>query len=116
MAEVHARRFGQSGSLAASTAVLAAASIAGKIVGAIYRVPLTNVLGAEGMGLYQTFFPVYALFVTLTSGALPTITARAFAAAKARADLDGPSKMRTSLRFAIKICAETSSVTLPSTQ
>ena len=74
MAEVHARRFGQSGSLAASTAVLAAASIAGKIVGAIYRVPLTNVLGAEGMGLYQTFFPVYALFVTLTSGALPTIT------------------------------------------
>lgn len=104
MAEVHARRFGQSGSLVASTAVLAAASIAGKIVGAIYRVPLTNVLGAEGMGLYQTFFPVYALFVTLTSGALPTITARAFAAAKARGE-DGANVYAAARRMSFALAA-----------
>ena len=60
-----------------STAWLAFAGIAAKVIGAFYRVPLTNVLGAEGIGLYQTFFPVYALFLTLTGAAGPTGGARA---------------------------------------
>ena len=64
------------GSLAAATAALALTSLAAKVLGAVYRIPLTNLLGAEGMGLYQTFFPVYALFITLTSGALPAVVSR----------------------------------------
>ena len=59
-----------------STAGLALAGIVSKAVGAFYRIPLTNVLGAEGIGLYQTFFPVYALFLTFTSAALPTVVGR----------------------------------------
>lgn len=70
-------------SIAAATAALAVASLAGKVLGAVYRIPLTNMLGAEGMGLYQTFFPVYALFVTLTSGAIPAVVGRYVATARA---------------------------------
>ncbi|MCL2630465.1 MAG: polysaccharide biosynthesis protein [Firmicutes bacterium] len=42
-----------------------------KIVGAFYRIPLTNILGAEGMGVYQLIFPVYSFLLATSSGALP---------------------------------------------
>ena len=34
-------------------AILAAAGIVCKLLGALYRIPLGNLIGAEGMGLYQ---------------------------------------------------------------
>ena len=34
-------------------AVIPVGGIVAKILGALYRVPLTNLLGGEGMGLYQ---------------------------------------------------------------
>ncbi len=52
--------------------LFAIATIGAKIIGAVYRIPLTNILGAEGMGLYQLIFPLYALILTLSSGALPS--------------------------------------------
>ena len=30
-----------------------------KFVGAIYRIPLTAIISAEGMGIYQMVFPLY---------------------------------------------------------
>ena len=66
-----------------STAGLALAGIVSKVLGALYRVPLTNALGAEGIGLYQTFFPVYALFLTIVGAAVPTVVGRYVAYADA---------------------------------
>lgn len=43
-----------------------------KLVGAIYRIPLTSILTAEGMGLYQMVFPLYSLLLTLSSSGLPS--------------------------------------------
>ncbi len=43
-----------------------------KILGAFYRVPLTNILGAEGLGLYQAVFPIYCLLLTLSSTGVPS--------------------------------------------
>lgn len=39
-------------------------------MGALYRIPLTRVLGAHGMGMYQSVYPLYALLVTLCGGGL----------------------------------------------
>ena len=45
--------------------ILAISVIIAKVLGAIYRIPLTGIIGAEGMGLYQFVYPVFALMRTL---------------------------------------------------
>ena len=46
--------------------VLSAGGFIAKILGAVYRIPLTNMLGSYGMGLYQLVFPMYSLVLTLS--------------------------------------------------
>lgn len=54
----------------------AVALIVAKLIGALYRIPLTNIIGAEGMGLYQMVFPLYTLLLTVSSGGLPPAVSR----------------------------------------
>ena len=54
-------------------------SFLAKGIGAFYRLPLTNLLGAEGIGGYQLVFPVYVLALALTSSAIPVLLARQIA-------------------------------------
>ncbi len=56
--------------------MLAALSIAAKLIGVFYRLPLTNILGAEGMGLYQMIFPVYSLLLAFIAGGIPSSVAK----------------------------------------
>lgn len=42
-----------------------------KVIGAFYRIPLTNILGAEGIGIYQMVFPLYCLLLTVSSTGVP---------------------------------------------
>lgn len=51
--------------------ILAISVIIAKVLGAVYRIPLASIIGAEGMGLYQFVYPVFALLLTLSSGAVP---------------------------------------------
>ncbi len=76
----------RSGRLMGGAAVLALGGIIAKLVGAFYRVPLTNILGAEGMGMYQLVFPVYALFMTMSTAGIPTALSRIVAEQKARGE------------------------------
>ena len=57
-------------------ALLTLVSLAAKVVGALYRIPLTNVIGAEGVGLYQLIFSIYALALALTSAFSTTLVSR----------------------------------------
>lgn len=43
-----------------------------KLLGAIYRVPLTNYLGATGLGLYQMVFPVYTVMLDFSGAGVPS--------------------------------------------
>lgn len=47
-----------------------------KILGAIYRIPLTNILGGEGMGIYQMVYPLYCILLTISASGIPTGIAR----------------------------------------
>ena len=60
--------------------VLAACSLIGKALGALYRLPLTTILGGEGMGEYQLVTSIYVLFFTLACGGLPAAVSRTVAA------------------------------------
>ena len=42
--------------------ILAVAGLLVRVIGLIYRVPLTNILGEKGMGCYGTAYDVYNTF------------------------------------------------------
>ena len=56
--------------------ILSVGAFLSKILGAIYRIPLTNIIGAEGIGLYQMVFPLYSLLLVASSAGIPTAISR----------------------------------------
>ncbi|MDD4210867.1 MAG: polysaccharide biosynthesis protein [Clostridia bacterium] len=56
--------------------LLTLSALLSKVFGAIYRIPLTNLLGTEGMGIYQLIFPVYALLLVISSSGIPVAISR----------------------------------------
>ncbi|MDR0426187.1 MAG: polysaccharide biosynthesis protein [Clostridiales bacterium] len=72
--------------------MLAAAMVAAKLIGVLYRIPLTNILGSEGMGLYQMVFPFYTLLLTVSGGGLPAAISRTVAVRLARGDERGADR------------------------
>lgn len=51
--------------------VLAVAGILVKVLGMIYKIPLTNLLGDEGMGYFNAAYTVYTLFFVLATSGMP---------------------------------------------
>ncbi len=56
--------------------LLTLTALVSKILGAVYRIPLTRAVGAHGMGIYMAVFPSYALIVTLTGGGLTSAVSK----------------------------------------
>ncbi|MDK2924514.1 MAG: stage sporulation protein [Bacillota bacterium] len=61
----------RSQSFLGGAAVLAAAGIISKVFGAVYRIPLARLIGAEGMGLYGMAYPLYAMILALSTAGVP---------------------------------------------
>lgn len=51
--------------------ILAAASMIVRLLGFAYRVPLTNMIGDEGNGIYSAGYYIYTFFLILSSSGLP---------------------------------------------
>ena len=47
-----------------------------KLIGALYRIPLTNLIGGRGLGLYQMIYPVYCLLLTVSATGIPSSIAK----------------------------------------
>ena len=62
---------------------LTALTVLAKVIGALYRIPLTNVIGAEAVGVYQLIFSIYALAIAATSAFHTTLISREVAAYRA---------------------------------
>ena len=56
--------------------ILSMAGIVVKIMGAFFRIPLSNLIGSVGMGYYQVVYPIYTLFLTLAGAGFPTALAK----------------------------------------
>jgi len=52
-------------------AILAVAGIICRLLGLAFRIPLANIVGNFGMGLYQMVFPIYALLLIVSSAGIP---------------------------------------------
>ncbi len=59
--------------------VLSIGGLLAKILGALYRIPLTNIVGSYGMGLYQLVFPPYILFLTVAQCGVPVAVSKLIA-------------------------------------
>lgn len=64
--------------------ILAAAGIIVRLIGILYRVPMTNIIGIEGMGYYSTAFNVYNIILILSSYSLPLAVSKMVAGSIAK--------------------------------
>ncbi len=55
----------------AGTAILAAAVAAVKLIGFFYKIPLNNILGAEGKTYFNTAYEIYNVLLTVSTAGLP---------------------------------------------
>lgn len=53
-------------------AVLTVAALVAKVLSAIYRVPLQNLVGNEGFYVYQQIYPIYGIGMTFALNGLPS--------------------------------------------
>ncbi|MCI8453219.1 MAG: oligosaccharide flippase family protein [Lachnospiraceae bacterium] len=71
--------------LIAGTLLLTAAGFASRFLGFFYRIFLSRVIGAEGLGLYQMIFPIFGICFSLCAGSIQTAISRFVAAETDRA-------------------------------
>jgi stage V sporulation protein B len=57
--------------LVKGTLVLISGNIIVKILGALFKLPLANIIGADGMGLYNASFIVFDIFLVLSTAGFP---------------------------------------------
>jgi len=60
--------------------ILAMASIVVRLIGLVYRIPMGNILGEEGQGLYSIAYDIYSLALILSSYSLPLSVSKLMAA------------------------------------
>lgn len=58
-------------SLVVQGSILAMAGIISKIIGFLYRIPMANIMGNTGNGLYSVAFGIYNIALTLSSYSMP---------------------------------------------
>ena len=67
-----------------STLILTVASLINRLLGFGYRIYMSNILGPEGMGLFQLIMPIYALAWSISCSGLTTSVSKLVAAEKAK--------------------------------
>ena len=80
--------------------ILAAASIVVRIIGLIYRIPLTRILGDTAMGYYSYAFEIYSLCLILSSYSLPLVVSKLVSARVVREEYNNSHRVfKFSLAF-----------------
>ncbi|WP_422485648.1 putative polysaccharide biosynthesis protein [Gudongella sp. DL1XJH-153] len=92
-------------------AILGMAGVLVKILGAIYRIPLSNIIKSEGLGYYQTAYPFYVLLFTLSTAGFPVAIAKLVSEKRAQGDYAGAHKIfKTALVGLVVLGALTASI------
>jgi stage V sporulation protein B len=66
-----------------SAAILAATAVLAKVISAIFKIPLFNLIGDEGSGHFQVTYLVYTLLLTISTAGIPVALSRQISAASA---------------------------------
>ena len=75
-------------------AILAVSGLICKVIGAFYRIPLqNNILGLDGMSLYQLSYPVYSMLVVVSTSGLATAISKMVAERVVHGDYQGAKRI-----------------------
>lgn len=100
------RSIGLRKSFMSGAVILMAAGLVARLFGFVYRIYLSNLIGAEGMGLYQLIVPVYtAVVLTITAG-ITIAVSRMVAEQKARNNTANPGRI-TACALGVVVAAGT---------
>jgi len=73
--------------------ILTAAGVITRILGFVYRIYMSNLMGAEGMGLYQLIMPVYTLAWSIACAGFNTTVSKLTAQERAKGEYGNMSLM-----------------------
>ncbi len=79
------KKIGQS--VVKGSIILIIANLLVKIIGALFKIPLTNILGNEGMGYFSSAYTIYSGLFTVATAGLPVAIAKMVAESTAHNNL-----------------------------
>ncbi len=84
--------------------ILAVASILCRIIGLVYRIPLTNIIGNEGNGIYSAAYEIYSILLLISSYSLPLAVSKLVSAMLAKGQRKNAYKyFKCALLFALVV-------------
>lgn len=84
--------------------ILAIAGIIVRLIGMIYRVPLTHIIGDRGNSLYDSAYSVYSIILIISSYSLPVAVSKMLAAKNSRKEYINADRIfRCSLIYAVVV-------------
>ena len=82
-------------------AILAAAVVVVKIIGAAYKLPLNNILGEVGMSYWDTAYKIYNFLLTFSTAGLPLAISKLTSEAHTQGRKNSQMAVRKIFRTAI---------------
>lgn len=84
--------------------ILAVSSVLVRIIGLIYRIPLTNILGNKGMSIYGIAFDMYSILLLISSYSLPLAVSKLVASRVAKGQIYNSHRIFVlAIRFALGV-------------
>ena len=81
--------------------ILAIASIMVKVIGAVFRIPLTNLVGEYTMGLYSIAYRYYSILLTIATAGIPIAISKMISESRA---LGRPREPKKIFKTALLLC------------
>ena len=78
--------------------IIAVGGFTAKLIGALYRIPLTNLIGGKGIGLYQLVYPIYCLLLTVSATGIPSPVAK-LTAEQIKDGYSGKAVLKSAIRL-----------------
>ncbi|MDD4311098.1 MAG: polysaccharide biosynthesis protein [Eubacteriales bacterium] len=75
-------------SFAKGAAILGGLGLVSKIIGAVYTIAITSIVGKHGMAYYTTAFPIYTFLLAISSAGLPVAISKMVAERTAHDDFN----------------------------
>ncbi|MCC8029366.1 MAG: polysaccharide biosynthesis protein [Lachnospiraceae bacterium] len=90
-------------SLISGTLILTVTGIISRCIGFYYKIFLSREIGADGLGMYQLIFPIFALFLAVSSAGIQTAISRF--CASCRTDREAKGYLAAGLSISVTLSA-----------